>query len=461
VPTLRLSPDSRDFADVLVGSQSAAQTFRAVNDGTAPVELTGVEIGGSNPGHFSIADDRCGPTTLAPGESCEIEVVFAPTATGVRSAVLRVVSDVADSPHMALLAGTGVAPEVGISPTSHGFGNVALGTTSPERRVTVRNTGSASLVVSASASGHTGEFQLDDECTPVGSVSPGDECTIGVVFAPTGTGARSMTLAVSTDDASEPITNVTFTGAGVAAPPASIRVVVDAMPNDAQDFAFTGALGDFLLDDDADATLPKRASYAGLAPGTYRIRQRGTPRWSLTTVSCTGGSVAVDLVAREATIRVAAGATVVCRFTSVRRRADAMIARRVVGPYARDDVYGSVPSPAQTLTRSNVAAGRTYRFFVLAQNDSLAPDRLTIRGTSIGSSSIQVRYFVGDRNVTASVRRGIWQTRNLAPGSSQRIRIEVWVPQSAGPADARVVAVMVDSSSRPGVRDVVRAIVAR
>src|SRR6266540_3767266 len=51
---------------------------------------------------------------------------------------------------------------------------------------------------------------------------------------------------------------------------ATVTVVHDCVPDDPQDFAFSGGLGPFPLDDDADATLPRQRTFspaAGHVPG--------------------------------------------------------------------------------------------------------------------------------------------------------------------------------------------------
>ena len=47
-------------------------------------------IGGANPGDFSIGTDTCAGATVSPGGSCTIQVQFAPTALGSRSATLDI-----------------------------------------------------------------------------------------------------------------------------------------------------------------------------------------------------------------------------------------------------------------------------------------------------------------------------------------------------------------------------------
>ena len=61
--------------------------------GTAPLRVTGVVIGGANPGDFRITSDACSGRAIAPGASCPIEVVFQPQSPGGLGATLDVVAD--------------------------------------------------------------------------------------------------------------------------------------------------------------------------------------------------------------------------------------------------------------------------------------------------------------------------------------------------------------------------------
>jgi hypothetical protein len=86
----------------------------------------------------------------------------------------------------------------------------------------------------------------------------------------------------------------------VAGKPGYITVIIDAVPNDAQDFAFalinqakpqdpTG----FVLNDDADGTYSNTVQF-GLKAGTYSVSETAVPGWDLTTatsVSSAGGKL--------------------------------------------------------------------------------------------------------------------------------------------------------------------------
>lgn len=98
----------------------------------------------------------------------------------------------------------------------------------------------------------------------------------------------------------------------------SITLVQDTAPDSGQDFGFTGCLGSgcstFVMDDDADAALPRSITSHGLVPGTYTITQDAVPGHELTAISCPGETV--DLSARRATITLGPRDDVTCTFSN-------------------------------------------------------------------------------------------------------------------------------------------------
>src|SRR5437773_882658 len=85
------------------------------------------------------------PATLAAGANCTINVTFTPTASGARTGTLSLADNAGGSPQIMTLSGNGTAPGVGLAPTSLGFGNQLLATTSTPMTVTLTNTGTAAL----------------------------------------------------------------------------------------------------------------------------------------------------------------------------------------------------------------------------------------------------------------------------------------------------------------------------
>ena len=86
---ISFSPATINFGTVNVGRMSAAQTLTLTNGGTASVTITSLVVGGTNPIDFRRIGGTCAVLgVLAPGSSCTVAMVFAPTAAGGRYATL-------------------------------------------------------------------------------------------------------------------------------------------------------------------------------------------------------------------------------------------------------------------------------------------------------------------------------------------------------------------------------------
>ncbi|MCB9372333.1 MAG: hypothetical protein H6518_06085 [Microthrixaceae bacterium] len=102
-------------------------------------------------------------------------------------------------------------------------------------------------------------------------------------------------------------------------PPApSITVVLDSIPDAAQDVTFTSCLGSgcgqFVLDDDDDdPTHPSSVTGGGLSPGTYTVQQAPVAGWTLVDIDCDTGED-VDLASGTATIVLDPTEHVTCTF---------------------------------------------------------------------------------------------------------------------------------------------------
>jgi hypothetical protein len=99
----------------------------------------------------------------------------------------------------------------------------------------------------------------------------------------------------------------------------TVTIVKDSVPNDPQDFSFTGGLGPFSLDDDADGTLLNTHGPITLTPGSYSVTEGAVGGWTLTGISCSGDLDAgnVDnLPTGTVTIDLDPGETQTCTFTN-------------------------------------------------------------------------------------------------------------------------------------------------
>src|SRR5437016_2692374 len=105
------------------------------------------------------------------------------------------------------LSGNGTAPGVGLAPTSLGFGNQPLATTSAPMTVTLTSTVTAALTINSFAA--SGDFAATSTGASACPTSPatlaaGANCTINVTFTPTASGARTGTLSLADDAGGRP-----------------------------------------------------------------------------------------------------------------------------------------------------------------------------------------------------------------------------------------------------------------
>src|ERR1019366_10559752 len=99
-----LSPVSLVFNSQTVNTTSTAQSVTVKNTGTAVLNLTNVALSGTNSAEFKLSNG-CG-STLAAGASCVIQVQFAPTTTGSKTAAVSLTNDASNSPQAIALSGS-------------------------------------------------------------------------------------------------------------------------------------------------------------------------------------------------------------------------------------------------------------------------------------------------------------------------------------------------------------------
>ncbi|HZJ22223.1 MAG TPA: hypothetical protein VFD54_02870, partial [Anaerolineales bacterium] len=100
----------------------------------------------------------------------------------------------------------------------------------------------------------------------------------------------------------------------------SIKIIKDAVPNDAQDFVFTRSFGaNFMLDDDSTVTLPNNVTFSNLLPGSYSVTEGAVAGWDLSGLTCNDTNGTTNQMTRTANIALDAGENVVCTFTNTKR----------------------------------------------------------------------------------------------------------------------------------------------
>ena len=191
-PTDPLGVTSLDFPSTVVGVPSAPLTVTLTNGGGNL--LTGIAVSVSGPYQ---QNNNCGGQ-LAAGQSCTINVVLIPTASGQQNGTLSVV----DAIHTQAVAlqGTGLTPPAfTVNPSSLNFSQTVQGTTSAPLTVTVTNSGGvpmANIAFQITGSGSASFATGTSTCGP--ALDPQASCTVQVTFAPTVVGAVSATLITTT-----------------------------------------------------------------------------------------------------------------------------------------------------------------------------------------------------------------------------------------------------------------------
>jgi Tol biopolymer transport system component len=107
-PAIIVSPNPVDFGSVPIGTLGTSRSATILSVGTGPADIGPIAISGANAGDFLLSANPCTGTSLAPGASCVLGVLFIGTATGTRTAILSVASNAGPTETVPLVAAVGV-----------------------------------------------------------------------------------------------------------------------------------------------------------------------------------------------------------------------------------------------------------------------------------------------------------------------------------------------------------------
>jgi len=232
-PSASLSPPEKlEFSAQEVGNSSEVQIITLTNKGSGTLTIGKVTVTGRlsrfnptsrlsrfnptsvNTDEFTITDNRCSQSSIAPERSCNISISFKPKEPGRRSASLSIEDNAANSPHQVFLSGTGVKslPIVSLPrelefPNRHNIGGVA--DISKMRTITLTNKGSGILKIEEVAI--TGYYKdqfiiYEDKCS-LSFIAPNNNCTIRISSNFTGRvprGAIEAILSIKNNAADSP-----------------------------------------------------------------------------------------------------------------------------------------------------------------------------------------------------------------------------------------------------------------
>ncbi len=210
VPRIRLSETSYDFEWVLISGGSKNHTFDVENIGTADLNLTGLSFTGTDAAAFSFVSGGTVPYAITPGSKHTIEVSFATTTLGNKSAALEIVHDAVNeaSPSAITLTGEGIDR----------MGEIQLSETSPwdfsaipvpwviVKALEIENIGIDTLNINSVTLQTGAEFEieeiLDNGSSPVTTpfgIAVGEKATVFVKFAPVASANYNDKLVITHD----------------------------------------------------------------------------------------------------------------------------------------------------------------------------------------------------------------------------------------------------------------------
>jgi hypothetical protein len=217
---------------VQIGTSALPQPFVILNTGQASLNFSTANpptVTGANGGDFSvtIASGAGCPQPLSPGQTCQAELNFVPSAAGVEGGVVTITDNAPGSPHLLEVTGVGVGPFT-VSPASFAFGSVPLDAVPSQHIIGVTVTAGVEVDnFSFALSGpDVAQFTWSPEAAPCPAgveLGAGTSCEIRYGFAPTQTGTFQAELDITGQANGVPLVEkLPLTGTGIQPVPLAL-----------------------------------------------------------------------------------------------------------------------------------------------------------------------------------------------------------------------------------------------
>jgi len=209
--TLGITPNPIAFGNVTIGAPGT-QAVTLTNTGTAAINVTAIASNNLVFTHNAVL-----PMNILAGQTATFNVVFTSTAVGAQNGILTVTHNGTNGPTItANITGTGLAAPastLGATPNPIAFGNVTIGAAPGTQVVTLTNTGTAAIAVSAVVSDNV--VFTHNAALPI-NILAGQTATFNAIFTPTAAGAQGGNLTITHNGVNGPTLVVPMTGTGVA-----------------------------------------------------------------------------------------------------------------------------------------------------------------------------------------------------------------------------------------------------
>ncbi len=213
----------------------------------------------------------------------------------------------------------------------------------------------------------------------------------------------------------------------------TIEIEKSANPQSAQEFEFSGGLGDFTLVDDGKDATTSSSTFTNLPPGTYTVDEEVPADWSLRSITCSTGST-VAVTGTKVAITIGAGDAVACAFHDTKTEPPAPpeppgpptppAPPVPPGPTVEPETAASVPSTQLRVVKRaprRARVGQRIRFRLTVTNvGSVAARR--VRMADIPPGALALTSLKSSTRARVIRRYAVWRLGTLAPGKSRTVR---------------------------------------
>lgn len=195
-PLLTVEPGTLDFGDVPMGDV-ATRTLTLGNAGDADLDVSELVVEGQGAAYFTMLETLQG-TTIAPGASESVDVVFTATSEPGTTALHVLSNDSANPDYPVPLEAGLLVGALEANPNPLDFGNTAAGATI-DRTLTLTNVGGLDVTVSSLVVSGA-QFDLPAPPTLPFTLPPAAAMTLDLTYSPVEDGVDSGYLWVTADD---------------------------------------------------------------------------------------------------------------------------------------------------------------------------------------------------------------------------------------------------------------------
>jgi hypothetical protein len=203
------SVGSVDFGNISVGATKTDPLVLSnqTTDGSN-ITVSAISVAGTG---FTLSSVLSLPQTLGAGQSMSLDITFAPLSAGAASGSISVSSNAANPTVSVLLSGDGqfVAGQLMVSPATLNFGNVAVGSNTPQTGALIA--GGTSITISSAAWSGPG-YSVSGITFPV-TVPANQSVPFTVTFAPESAGSAGGSVSFLSNATNSPAVE-SFTGDG-------------------------------------------------------------------------------------------------------------------------------------------------------------------------------------------------------------------------------------------------------